>query len=193
MLFIYYAFYILAVKQPVSDREITSDFFPLLLLEIEIPKDAWTMQKKEKSAKNSNHEISKNPRRRPPPVVSKLSRKCPNILVLHGWGQNGTMLKNTMKKLIKKLQARLHFLSGPHEIPCKSKIEIDGSLVEIENHSPEKDERAWFLYEPLDHAKVPEDFLDQTRPYIGISNLQALKKMDQFILDTGCFLGPVVF
>ena len=91
------------------------------------------------------------------------------------------MLENTMKKLIKKFcigdTARLHFMSGPHKIPCKSKIEIDGSLVEIENHSPEKDERAWFLYEPLDHAKVPEDFLDQTRPYIGIRNLHALKKM----------------
>ena len=164
-----------------------------MLLEIEIPKDAWTMQKKEKSAKNSNHEISKNPRRRPPPVVSKLPGKCPNILVLHGWGQNGTMLKNTMKKLIKKLQARLHFLSGPHEIPCKSKIEIDGSLIEIENHSPEKDERAWFLYEPLDHAKVPEDFLDQTRPYIGIRNLQALKKWTSSYLILAVFWGRSFF
>ena len=142
----------------------------VLPLDIEIPKDAWTVQKKEKPAKKSDHEIRKNQRRKPP-VASKLSGKCPNILVLHGWGQNGPMLEKTMKKMIKKFTdadtARLHFMSGPHEIPFKSKIEIDGSFVEIENHSPEKDERAWFLYEPLDYAKVPEDFLDQTRPYIG--------------------------
>ena len=150
-------------------------------LDIEIPKNAWSAQKKEKPAKNSDHEISKKPRRKPPPpAVPKLPGKCPNILVLHGWSQNGPMLEKTLKKMIKKFTdadtACLHFMSGPHEIPCKSKIEIDGNFVEIDNHSPEKDERAWYLYESLDLANVPEDFLDQKKPYIGINKTCLEKK-----------------
>ena len=107
----------------------------VLPLDIEIPKDAWTVQKKEKPAKKSDHEIRKNQRRKPP-VASKLSGKCPNILVLHGWGQNGPMLEKTMKKMIKKFTdadtARLHFMSlCPTKFHSSRKLKLMAILQKL--------------------------------------------------------------
>ena len=136
-----------------------------VMIGIDIPEKAWTIQKKQiKSDENSVKT------RREKPVKSELSGRSPKILVLHGWGQNGPMLEKTLKKLLRKVTdvAILHFMTAPHVIPSKSKVEIEGVQVEIENHSPEKDERAWFLYDNLDHANVPEDFLHRKRVYSGL-------------------------
>lgn len=135
------------------------------MIGIDIPEKAWAIQKKQIK---SDESFSKT--RREKPVKSELSGRSPKVLVLHGWRQNGPMLEKTLKKLHRKVTdvAILHFMTAPHVIPSKSKVEIEGVQVEIENHSPEKDERAWFLYDNLDHAYVPEDFLDCKRVYSGL-------------------------